>query len=242
MKSTYGIIFFASILASVAGHGWIATIAVADKTYTGNPPMESQPEGKDNLPVTNLTLDELICGRGATPAALVASIASGDTISVLWSGYPDDRNGSWIHDVGPLLTYLAACDTSCTAFNATQETRWFKISEQGTQSNGNWMQEQLYNGLPVNVTIPANLKAGNYLLRHEVIALHMAQSLGGAELFPGCVQLTVTGNGTIELTGNEFANFPGTYKPNDPGILVDVYTNFQGDKYQFPGPPVMAFV
>lgn len=78
------------------------------------------------------------------------------------------------------------------------------------------------NGLPVNVTIPANLKAGNYLLRHEVIALHMAQSLGGAELFPGCVQLTVTGNGTIELTGNEFANFPGAYKPKDPGILVDV--------------------
>lgn len=93
--------------------------------------------------MTNLTLDELICGRGATPAALVATVASGDTISVLWSGYPDDRDGNWIHDVGPLLTYLAACDTACTMFNATQETRWFKISEKGTQSNGNWMQEQL---------------------------------------------------------------------------------------------------
>ncbi|KAJ7889355.1 glycoside hydrolase family 61 protein F [Mycena olivaceomarginata] len=211
MKSTYCIIFFASILASVAGHGWIATIAVADKTYTGNPPMESQPEGKpsiirqiqDNLPVTNLTLDELICGRGATARCFGC------------------LHQVWRHHI---------------------RTRWFKISEQGTQSNGNWMQEQLYNGLPVNVTIPANLKAGNYLLRHEVIALHMAQSLGAAELFPGCVQLTVTGNGTIELTGNDFANFPGAYKPKDPGILVDVYTNFQGDKYQFPGPPVMAFV
>jgi hypothetical protein len=88
----------------------------------------------------------------------------------------------------------------------------------------------------------------------------MAQSLDSAELFPGCVQLTVTGNGTIELTGNEFANFPGTYKPKDPGIFVGVrkvdllaqvamliprlqaYTNFPGDKYQFPGPPVVGFV
>ncbi|KAJ7874200.1 hypothetical protein B0H14DRAFT_2166356, partial [Mycena olivaceomarginata] len=61
--------------------------------------------------------------------------------------------------------------------------QWFKISEQGTQSNGSWMQQQLYNGFPVNVSLPVNLKPGNYLLRHDVIALHMAQLVGGAELW-----------------------------------------------------------
>ncbi|KAJ7936755.1 glycosyl hydrolase family 61-domain-containing protein [Mycena leptocephala] len=249
MKSTTAILFFASILISAAGHGWVTTVTIADKTYTGNPPMETQPKGKpsvirqiqDNMPVTNLTLNELICGRGAKPAALVATVASGDAISLTWRGYPDDREGAWIHDVGPILTYLAACGTSCTTFSPTQETQWFKVSEQGTQSNGNWIQEQLYSGFPVNVTIPQSLKAGNYLLRHEVIALHMAQLLGGAELFPSCVQLAVTGDGTRELTGNEHANFPGAYMPTDPGLFVDVYTNFQGDKYQFPGPPVATF-
>ncbi|KAJ7934545.1 glycoside hydrolase [Mycena leptocephala] len=228
MKSTTVILPFASILASVAGHGWIAAVGIADETYIGNPRWRRNQW-------------ELICGRGAMPAALSATTVSGETISVTWGGYPDDRQGTWIHDVGPLLTYLAACGASCTTFNPTQETQWFKISNQGTQSNGAWMQEQLYNGFPVNVTIPRNLKAGNYLLRHEVIALHMAQFLGVAELFPSCIQLTVTGNGEDELSGNEYANFPGAYKPTDPGLHVDVYTDFQGDKYQFPGPPVAAF-
>lgn len=86
----------------------------------------------------------------------------------------------------------------------------------------------------------------------------MAQFLGGAELYPSCIQLAVTGNSKDELSGNEYANFPGAYKPTDPGLHVDVrrvnfcnpvvliprlqvYTDFQGDKYQFPGPPVAAF-
>jgi cellulase len=32
------------------------------------------------------------------------------------------------------------------------------------------------------VTIPKDLKAGQYLIRHEIIALHLANELGGAEL------------------------------------------------------------
>ncbi|KAJ7934379.1 glycoside hydrolase, partial [Mycena leptocephala] len=71
------------------------------------------------------------------------------------------------------------------------------------------------------VTIPRSLKAGNYVLRHEVIALHMAQFLGGAEFFPHCVQLTVTGMGSGIPTGNEVIKFPGAYRATDPGILVD---------------------
>ncbi|KAJ7852185.1 glycosyl hydrolase family 61-domain-containing protein [Mycena olivaceomarginata] len=141
---------------------------------------------------------------GATPAALTATVTAGDTIYVTLGG-PDDRQGTWIHEVGP----LAACDTPCAGFKPTQKTQWFKISEQGTQSNGSWMQQQLYNGFPVNVSLPVNLKPGNYLLCHDVIALHMAQLVGGAELFPSFIQLAVTGDGTHELAGNECANFRG---------------------------------
>jgi cellulase len=34
------------------------------------------------------------------------------------------------------------------------------------------------------VTIPATLKPGNYVLRHETIALHESQKVGGAQLYP----------------------------------------------------------
>ncbi|KAJ7842637.1 glycoside hydrolase [Mycena olivaceomarginata] len=242
------IILVSASIAHAAAHGWISTVVIVDKTYAGNPPLETEPHAnpsiirqvEDNMPVTNLTTDEIICGRGAKPAALVATAASGDALAISWGGYADDGEGTWIHEVGPMLTYLAACGASCTTFNPTEETQWFKISQHGTQSNGSWIQEQLYNGFPTIVTIPKNLKAGNYVLRHEVIALHMAQSLGGAEFFPNCVQLTVTGTGSGAPTEKEITNFPGTYKPTGPGILVDVYTNFDGENYQFPGPPVAA--
>jgi hypothetical protein len=77
-------------------------------------------------------------------------------------------------------------------------------------------------GLLAEVTLPANLKGGDYLLRHEVIALHMAEALGGAEFFPSCIQITVTGNGTSTATQKEMAHFPGAYKSTDPGIHLDV--------------------
>lgn len=34
------------------------------------------------------------------------------------------------------------------------------------------------------VQIPASIKAGNYVLRHETIALHQAQGAGGAQPYP----------------------------------------------------------
>ncbi|KAF8434124.1 hypothetical protein L210DRAFT_3649295 [Boletus edulis BED1] len=37
------------------------------------------------------------------------------------------------------------------------------------------------NGRPENVTIPATLQSGQYLIRYEIIALHLATTLGGAD-------------------------------------------------------------
>ncbi|KAJ7820659.1 glycoside hydrolase [Mycena olivaceomarginata] len=250
MKRPTTFALIASVFTGAAAHGWVSTVVIKNTTYTGNAPLETQPTPKDsiirqvadNMPVSDLTLDDLICGRGATSATQVAPAAPGDNIKIGWGGYPEDRGGEWIHDVGPMLAYLAACDTSCSTFNATQATQWFKIAQQGTQSNGSWYQERLYEGLLAEVTLPANLKGGDYLLRHEVIALHMAEALGGGEFFPSCIQITVTGNGTSTATQKEMAHFPGAYKSTDPGIHLDVYTNFDGAAYPFPGPPIAAFV
>lgn len=89
--------------------------------------------------------------------------------------------------------------------------------------------------------IPSNIAPGNYLLRHEIIALHLATSLGGAEFYPACAQITVGGSGTGAPQPSELVSLPGAYSDNDPGIFDPNVFN-PGASYTFPGPPIASFV
>jgi len=84
------------------------------------------------------------------------------------------------------------------------------------------------------VTIPKSLKAGNYVIRNEIIALHQAGTVGGAQNYPQCANLKVTGSGTAVPTGG----IPATafYKPADNGIVFNIAAAQQS--YPVPGPPV----
>ncbi|KAJ6483978.1 glycoside hydrolase family 61 protein [Mycena sanguinolenta] len=245
MKCATSIFFSASLIASVMAHGWVGTLTIAGKAYKGNQPLEQAPNGapsvvrqiSDNLPVKDVSLPDLTCGRNAKPAALVAPATPGDILLTDWNTLAGD--GNWFHNMGPILTYLARCESNCAEFNAS-EGRWFKIAEQGPDANGNWAQAKLEEGSPARAALPANLKAGQYLLRNEIIALHTAQSIGGAEFYIGCSQISITGYGMGEPTESELVRFPGAYHSTDKGILIDVY-NMKG-AYQFPGPPVAGFV
>ncbi|KAJ7137266.1 glycosyl hydrolase family 61-domain-containing protein [Mycena filopes] len=84
-------------------------------------------------------------------------------------------------------------------------------------------------GSPSKVTLPANLAPGNYLLRTEIIALHTAQSVGGAEFYPSCAQLHVTGSGKGAPRDDELVRFPGAYEARESGILIDVRFHFFDD-------------
>lgn len=70
-------------------------------------------------------------------------------------------------------------------------------------------------------TIPSCLKAGYYLVRHEIIALHASYQYPGAQFYPGCHQLQVTGGGST--VPSSLVSFPGAYKGSDPGITYDAY-------------------
>jgi hypothetical protein len=91
------------------------------------------------------------------------------------------------------------------------------------------------NGKPISVTLPTQVAPGDYLIRNEIIALHLAQTLGGAEFYPSCTQVRIGGSQTG--TPNQTVLFPGAYNDNDPGIFdPNIYNN--GAPYTFPGPPV----
>jgi hypothetical protein len=66
----------------------------------------------------------------------------------------------------------------------------------------------------------------SYLIRAELIALHEADvsytsnPRRGAQFYPDCVQIEVTGNGTVELPKG--VGFPGAYAYEDPGVVHNV--------------------
>ena len=146
----------------------------------------------------------------------------------------------WPHNTGPLMFYLANCgDTACDQFDSTT-AKWFKIAQIGLESDEvTWYQQNLsvfsgilvvyihiltnphtVNGQAANVTLPSNIAPGNYIVRHEIIALHLANEMGGAEFYPSCSQLNISGTGTGAPTPDELVSFPGAYSDDDPGIYV----------------------
>ena len=51
---------------------------------------------------------------------------------------------------------------------------WFKIAEAGKSDDGEWASTDVLsaNDSIYTFTIPASLKPGQYIVRHEIIALH----------------------------------------------------------------------
>jgi hypothetical protein len=100
-------------------------------------------------------------------------------------------------------------------------------------SGTTWATDTLLtNNFTSTTTIPRNLKAGNYVIRHEIIALHSASNDNGAQLYPQCLNLKVGGSGTVAPT----SGVAGTslYKRDEAGIRFNLYTSYTS--YPFPGP------
>ncbi|KAI1337618.1 glycoside hydrolase [Xylariaceae sp. FL0016] len=145
-----------------------------------------------------------------------------------------------INHPGPTLYYLAKVPAGQTA--ATWDGSgavWFKIFETMPQMDTNkqltWPGQNEYK--TVNATIPTGTPDGEYLMRVEHIALHMAMQSGKAQFYLACSQVKITGGGNG--TPEPLAAFPGAYKSSDPGILVNLQ-KIQPDAYIPPGPAVWS--
>jgi hypothetical protein len=162
------------------------------------------------------------------PANRKCPIAAGSTIGLQWHHNDNGPNDDIVDPshVGPILVYLAKSDTG--AGNV-----WFKIYEDG-YTNGQWAVTKLIaNKGRVDITLPADIAPGNYLLRGEVLAHHGSYALNGVQPYVGCVELTISGSGKATPAG---VAIPGVYSNQDPGMLFDLYKSFTS--YPIPGPAV----
>ncbi|RSL71241.1 Endoglucanase-4 [Fusarium sp. AF-6] len=240
--STWIYLLFSAIC--VSAHGHVTQVIINGVAYGGylstSFPLQRKPpvvlgwtiEQRDNGFVSpdKYGHPDIICHRDATPAQGHVQVAAGDTITIKWSSWPENHRG-------PVLDYLANCNGPCETVDKTK-LEFFKIDGMGLISQGRpgkYADGALRdNGYTWSVRIPSNIAPGNYVLRHEIIALHSGLERNGAQNYPQCFNLKITGSGSDKPAG-----YLGTelYKANDPGILVNVYASPLN--YQVPGPTIV---
>jgi hypothetical protein len=94
-----------------------------------------------------------------------------------------DGSSGWFKG---MLSRLENLYVSQTNVDAVYENSWAPASK-GAGDNDFWGVKDMNTCCgKVDVKIPADLAAGDYLLRAEVIALHTAGSSGGAQFYMSC--------------------------------------------------------
>ncbi|KAF2105421.1 endoglucanase IV [Lophiotrema nucula] len=235
----------AFLLDAASAHGFVSGVTDAGKWTAGSDPVwfyypaATRPvtAGWDalNQDIGFVSPDSygtsnISCHKSATPGKNSVPVNSGDNVTFYWSTWPDSHKG-------PIINYIAACNGECTAKTAAS-LQWTKISQSGLLTpggTGTWATDvMMQNNFTSSSIIPKNLKAGNYVIRHEIIALHGGQNDNGAQNYPQCLNLKVSGGGTVSLPSGTAGT--ALYKRTDPGILFNLYTS--PTSYPFPGPSV----
>ncbi|OJJ02355.1 hypothetical protein ASPVEDRAFT_28952 [Aspergillus versicolor CBS 583.65] len=237
----------AGLLASaslVAGHGYVTGMTIDGEKYGGwladSYAYEDSPPDNYGWSTTvtdngfvepnSFGTDDIICHKGAEPGALSAPVTAGGTIDVTWNTWPESHKG-------PIINYLAKCGGDCSAADKTS-LEWVKIQADAIvdASTNTWTTDDLIeNDFTATVTIPASIAPGNYVLRHEIIALHSAAQENGAQSYPQCLNLVVSGDGSDSPAGTVGTSL---YKANDEGIVFDIYSG--ATEYPMPGPELYS--
>jgi len=124
----------------------------------------------------------------------------------------------WLHPVGPMTVWLAACGPHDCRDVDVNALDWFKIweggLESGTLETGTWYQKRFQNwdGSPDlwPVRIPPTLRPGLYVVRHEILSIHIDYK---PQFYPECAHLNISGNGSALPPSSFYKKFPGAYDP-----------------------------
>ncbi|KAK5661061.1 hypothetical protein OQA88_12440 [Cercophora sp. LCS_1] len=181
--------------------------------------------------IENPTAADIRC-YSSSNAANIATVPAGSTIHYI--------STQQVNHPGPTQYYLAKVPAgqSATKWDGSGAV-WFKFFTTMPEIDRNkqltWPGQNLYR--TVNATIPTSVPDGEYLLRVEHIALHMAMQANKAQFYLSCSQIKITGGGNG--TPGPLVSLPGAYKTNDPGILVNLGA-IQPSAYVPPGPAVWS--
>ncbi|KAL1584750.1 hypothetical protein WHR41_06945 [Cladosporium halotolerans] len=231
-----------SFAASVYAHGRIDSITIDGQEYSGY--TSSMAYSTNNDPIIAWSADngdngfvgpdsygtsDIACHKNGKPGGIAAKVAAGGQITLQWNTWPESHHG-------PVLDYMAKCAGDDCSTVSPGDLSFFKIDQEGLNdaASNNWASDKLIaDGNAWTVTVPESLAPGQYVLRHEIIALHSAQDTNGAQNYPQCINLEVTGSGSASPSGETAMEF---YTATDPGISLNIYNGLTS--YDIPGPAV----
>ncbi|KAK3326773.1 glycosyl hydrolase family 61-domain-containing protein [Apodospora peruviana] len=183
--------------AEALGHGYVYRITADNTVYPGydlyidpyySPKLPRIAYGVGSTgPIFDLTSPNIACNTPHSPIpSAIAEVRASSTVTFHWT--------RWLYShKGPISAWMAPYDGTTNKVNVNQ-LKFFKIGEEAVDSK-------------------ANIKPGNYVVRHEV-----------------------TSNGTVTPAS---VTFPGGYKKDEPGFKYDIFnTTVPPLPYPFVGPAV----
>ncbi|KAM7214904.1 Glycosyl hydrolase family 61 domain containing protein [Rhypophila decipiens] len=243
MRSVHAALVLA-LAGEALGHGYIYRVT-ADNTvypgwdifldsYTSPAPARIAYGGGQTGPVFDLKSKAMACGQTHNPApGAVAEVRAGSNVTFHWS--------RWLYShKGPITAFMAPYDGPISKVDVNK-LEFFKIGQEDVNSQGVWATTKLLDSTngTWTTTIPADIKPGTYVIRHEIIALHFALHTNpgfewspiGPQFYMTCFNFKVTGSGTATPKG---VTFPGAYVKDESGFKYDVFNT----KTVLPYPPV----
>lgn len=198
-----------------------------------------------NFPIADITGPDLACGNnGTVGVGRVCPVPDGATITFEYRLLPDKPGqgaGQGVIDPshkGPCTVYAKKVDSAIS--DKASGDGWFKLWEEGyDESAGKWCTEKLIasQGL-MSVTLPKGLVGGYYLLRSELLALHLATQ-GDPQYFVGCAQVFLESSGNLGPVST--VAIPGIVSKTDASDSFNIYETPMKLPYPIPGPEPATF-
>ncbi|KAJ3480341.1 hypothetical protein NLI96_g8421 [Meripilus lineatus] len=202
-----------SLVIGTHGHGYVHELEIGGKSYTGFLPFSDPwaspvPERvirkiPNDGPILDIHDPNLACNVGGNKGTkVIAKAAAGSKVTFKWEQWPTEH-------YGPVSVYMTSCNGDCSKFNPSG-AKWFKVDAQGYDSkNKKWASTKLIeDNVSWTSTIPSALAPGQYLIRHEIIALH---DVNAPQFYPSCAQVEITGNGNRAPAPENLVSIPGLY-------------------------------
>ncbi|KAK2069509.1 hypothetical protein P8C59_004087 [Phyllachora maydis] len=119
------------------------------------------------------------------------------------------------------MAYLAKVDNAASSSDSSLKS--FKLGEDGFDTSARtWgVDHMIGNNGWAYFDLPSCVALGQYLLRVEILALHSASSIGGAQFYQACAQINVSGSGSFSPAST--VSIPGVYTADDPSIHINIY-------------------
>ncbi|KAK1751082.1 glycosyl hydrolase family 61-domain-containing protein [Echria macrotheca] len=251
-SSVFGLLALA-LAQQACGHGYIWRVTADNTIYPGwdvaLDPMLSPPPARIAFgggivgPIINISAAEMACNFGGSPRpSAIAEVRAGSNVTFHWS--------HWLYShKGPITAWMAPYTGPVSAVNPN-DLSFFKIAEDTVDAAGVWANVRMMDqtNRTWTATIPADIKSGTYIIRHEIVALHFSTGTVpgweftpvAAQFYMTCFNFRVTGGGDAEPSG---VKFPGGYRADEKGMRFNVRNTtggvvVPGEKYTPLGPAV----